>query len=536
MGSFKPIRIVIVGPTDVNPEKDFVDAAVLRMADGAARRGFTLVPIRWERLPPRASPEGVQAGIEDDLQIEDCDVVVALLWKKYGVPDDKGYSPTAREIRKALAANRASGRKRPAVKVYFSKKPFAPAGDDLKEYEQIVKFKKEISAEVRYKEYERPDDFNLQIREDLGKLLDDLTFAERTWSCTATSDPVVIRNEGFTERVGEIHLTLQGPGKCTTSGKVNLQVTVLLDTFLSSRLYADETRLDITLAAETDGNIWQGRTRSPQTNAVAFDLFSRAAPDAGFDDTFVIEGIRIGSAGPGGGRITALVEVVISDNSGAEIATARARTVLALTAKSTFFVATAALEPRIVLEGSQVQSVLLGFESAFRGTFMTQQEEAGWRAGGSSYGTVLAAYFPDLPKEWELYATLYDLSFDTTGGRAVATRLNEQLPNGRRTPSKLFWDGLIPMVQIERGQCVAWEVVGPGGFYDLERTSWEITGDLAFGIALVGKCDIPPIESISVSGWRAPSFAASLAVRTSSATLPIPRFMNLNPPWTIRFL
>ncbi len=546
MGGLKPIRIVVVGPTDVDPEKALVDAAVLDMASSAAKRGFALQPPRrWERLDARASPEGVQLGIENDLQIEDCDVVIAILWKKFGIPDQAGYSPTAREIRKALAANRASGGARPKVKVYFSKQPVTSTAEDLQEQGRILKFKEEIADQVRYREYERLDRFKLQIREDLGNLLDDLTLTRQAWSCTATSSVVLARSEGYTEPVGDIRLTLRGPHASLVSGKVNLQVSVFLDTHVSSRLFSTEgPMLDVTLVAETDESVWRGETRKPRTNAVVFGPFSRTVPDFGFDEDFIIKGIRVDST-LGQSAIGALVEVVISDDSGTALATARAPVDLALNVRSTFFTALAERTPIAGSDGLVVHTVLLSFQEAFAGTFKTRQEEGGWRMSGEGYGSILAAYFFGLPSGWEVYATLYDLSFKTTGGRAVATKVDQSgLPQERRsTLGKLFWNGLIPMVHVENGQLAAWQVISAERSFIIDFTQWEysrwdLTRDLVFGVAFVGNGDLPPIKSpLSVSAFRAPMFDRGLdfSVSMASATLPIPRFKQVTPPWPLQF-
>jgi hypothetical protein len=325
MGDLKPIRIVVVGPTDVDSEKAMVDAVVWRMADGAGRRGFALLrPTRWERLDAQASPKGVQRGIEDELRIEDCDVVIAILWKKYGKPDDTGYSPTAREILKAIAANRASGGR--------------PVEDD-REHEHVAKFKEEISDQVRYidfgrpqiSDYDRPERFDLLIRDELGEVLDDLTLADRTWSCSVASTVVLARDEGFVEPVSDIRLTLKGPR--VPSGRVNLEVSVFIDTYVTNRELPPGGRtLDVALTAEKDATVWRGETRKTRTNAVVFGPVSRAVPDAGFYETFVIKGIRVNST-RSQSSISALVEVAISDDSGMVLSTKRELVGLALSVR-----------------------------------------------------------------------------------------------------------------------------------------------------------------------------------------------------------
>jgi hypothetical protein len=128
-----------------------------------------------------------------------------------------------------------------------------------------------------------------------------------------------------------------------------------------------------------------------------------------------------------GGRIAAAVEVTITDDSDADPLSVRSPIIfLALTARSTFFTAEVEKTSKALAKDSIVHSIVLTYQAAFFGTFRTQREEAGWRAGGARYGSILMAYFPDLPKEWELYATLFDLSYKLTGGRAVATKVDSQ--------------------------------------------------------------------------------------------------------------
>lgn len=55
----------------------------------------------WEMLAPEATTGTPQDVIDSRMPWIDCDLVIGLLWKKFGSQDRSGQTPTEREVRRA---------------------------------------------------------------------------------------------------------------------------------------------------------------------------------------------------------------------------------------------------------------------------------------------------------------------------------------------------------------------------------------------------------------------------------------------------
>jgi hypothetical protein len=116
---------------------------------------------------PRIHKKGAQGPIDEDLPVENCDIVVGILWKRIGTPiaEMGGETGTQHEIRTAIAAAGEAGK--PEVVVCFNDAPVRP-----KESEQLPKVL-EFREEIRGLKlaYEGADDFREKIRDYLEKYL-----------------------------------------------------------------------------------------------------------------------------------------------------------------------------------------------------------------------------------------------------------------------------------------------------------------------------------------------------------------------------
>ena len=123
-------------------------------------------------------------------------------------------------------------------------------------------------------------------------------------TCDATAEPLQIRSEGLSERLGEIVLTCTGP----STGTVSAAITLSLSHSISNKLSTDSTVLEASVVAQTATG-----TRTLVTSGllvsrtvVVFGTFTFAMPASG-RTSFVISGLRVAADANSERPVTALI-------------------------------------------------------------------------------------------------------------------------------------------------------------------------------------------------------------------------------------
>jgi hypothetical protein len=82
------LKLVVASPGDVQAERDMIPVIVDELNKGIAdERGVRLEVYRWETdAYPGFHPLGPQGQIDSCLRIEDCDLLIAIFWKRFGTP------------------------------------------------------------------------------------------------------------------------------------------------------------------------------------------------------------------------------------------------------------------------------------------------------------------------------------------------------------------------------------------------------------------------------------------------------------------
>ena len=166
------VTIFVASPGDVATERNHVaDVAAALNLNMAAERDVQFRVAGWQTdVRPRLHEKGPQGPIDEDIPIEKCDIVVGILWKRFGTPMPKmgGETGTEHEVRVAIAASRKSGK--PEVVMCFNKTPFYSEEEaELEQATRVLKFRKEILClELAY---EGAADFRDKIRDYLEKYL-----------------------------------------------------------------------------------------------------------------------------------------------------------------------------------------------------------------------------------------------------------------------------------------------------------------------------------------------------------------------------
>jgi len=168
--SVKTVRIFIASPGDVAEERDIASLVV-----GELNRifgnpfGVELDAVRWET---HAWP-----GIGDDTQdvinkqIGEFDILVGVMWRRFGSPTKRARSGTGEEFERAYDLFKKHGR--PKIMFYFRTTPFYTT--DLKElaqFRKVVVFRKALEKlGVLYWTYDAPLQFERNVREHLTRQL-----------------------------------------------------------------------------------------------------------------------------------------------------------------------------------------------------------------------------------------------------------------------------------------------------------------------------------------------------------------------------
>src|ERR1017187_3546331 len=166
------ITLFVASPGDAPTERKHVaDVAAALNRNMAAERDVLFKVLGWKTdVRPRVHEQGPQGPIDEDLPIEQCDIVIGILWKRFGtpIPEMGGETGTEHEIRAAIAAWRKS--RKPEVVICFNDAPYRPKDvAESKQATRVLEFREQIPGlELAY---EGADDFRDKIRDYLEKYL-----------------------------------------------------------------------------------------------------------------------------------------------------------------------------------------------------------------------------------------------------------------------------------------------------------------------------------------------------------------------------
>jgi hypothetical protein len=162
------IRIVVASPADLKPERRALAAVIEELNHGiAADRGLVLELTMWETdAYPGFHPEGPQGLIDTVLNIEDCDVLIGVFWKRFGTPTVGGKTGTEHEILTAVTAWQKN--KKPQVMMYFNERPYTPkTREEIDQWGRVLEFKDRFPKEGLWWAYKGKAEFEKMVRRHL---------------------------------------------------------------------------------------------------------------------------------------------------------------------------------------------------------------------------------------------------------------------------------------------------------------------------------------------------------------------------------
>jgi hypothetical protein len=170
----RKLKIFVASPSDVSQERDIVSLVVeeLRRSLGELLK-IELETIRWET---HSWPDiGDDAQDVINKQIDEYDVLVGMMWKRFGTATKRASSGTGEEFERAYEFFKKYNR--PKIMIYFRTTPFySTSQSDISQFRKVVQFRKKIEKlGVYYREYNDILEFERQFREQLSKQIVELS-------------------------------------------------------------------------------------------------------------------------------------------------------------------------------------------------------------------------------------------------------------------------------------------------------------------------------------------------------------------------
>ena len=217
----RELKVVVASPGDVKEEREGADKIIREMNDVLVpTQDLVLKPFRWEvDATPRFDWGGPQGTIDSLADITNCDILLAIFWKRLGTPLSSGLTGTEHEFLKAYQSWKATGR--PQIMTYFNRAPGQYATpEDAEQLAALLKFKARFPKEGLWFEYDGPVEFCELFRRNLGQTLRLLTQEppDRTAPQALALPPSIIRELGPGEAAElRVEPNAAGPGALYSS-------------------------------------------------------------------------------------------------------------------------------------------------------------------------------------------------------------------------------------------------------------------------------------------------------------------------------
>jgi hypothetical protein len=163
------LRVFVASPGDVVVERQALAKVIselnLTLSILAPETALSLELIRWETHVAPGLGDDAQAVVNED--IDDYDVFIGIMWRRFGTPTKRAGSGTHEEFQRAYA--RWNENRDLPVMLYFCQKPM-PVPRSKEEIEQLqlaAAFYRDVSSKGLIVEYDDPNGFADLVRPHL---------------------------------------------------------------------------------------------------------------------------------------------------------------------------------------------------------------------------------------------------------------------------------------------------------------------------------------------------------------------------------
>ena len=153
-------RILIASPSDVEEEREIVTRIIQDWNDlHSFNKKIVLLPLKWETHSSPTYGVRPQEAINTQI-VDDCDMLIGFFWTKIGTPTGKEIGGTVEEIKRVAKAGKP-------VMLYFSKRGKDPSLIDLKQLEELNKFKEDLYNSALIENFNSLVDFRDKVSRQL---------------------------------------------------------------------------------------------------------------------------------------------------------------------------------------------------------------------------------------------------------------------------------------------------------------------------------------------------------------------------------
>jgi len=172
------LKVFIASPGDVKEEREIVSHVVQEISRMFSETLRTeLEPVLWETHGWPDVGDDSQDVINKE--IGEYDVLVGIMWQRFGTPTKRAGSGTGEEFERAY--NYFKKYQRPKIMFYFRNTPFYTteiAG--INQFRKVIRFRKNLEQlGVLFWEYDTPLEFERNVREHLIRQVFQLTESKK---------------------------------------------------------------------------------------------------------------------------------------------------------------------------------------------------------------------------------------------------------------------------------------------------------------------------------------------------------------------
>jgi hypothetical protein len=177
---YEKISIFGASPRDVDEERHRMEKVVGELDKSLCDdMGITLHLQKWEDVSPEVGKPAQQVVL-DEIPVESWDILVIILWHRFGTPPGSRDEETGEDYRSGteeefhLAYRLWKEKKKPTILAYHCQRPIPPEADP-EQWGSVKKFIAQFDPWGKYPglvgKYESVDEFEDRVRNDLTKLL-----------------------------------------------------------------------------------------------------------------------------------------------------------------------------------------------------------------------------------------------------------------------------------------------------------------------------------------------------------------------------
>lgn len=154
--------VLIASPSDVVPERNAVESAILDWNAANGGLGVSLRPVRWERDSIPIMGISPQEALNEQF-VTSCDLGIGIFWSRIGTPTPSAVSGSVEEVELLVSQGKR-------VFLYFSSRP-APPDADGDQLTKLETFRAQCRTRDLYEEFFDEADLHFRVFKHLSAFI-----------------------------------------------------------------------------------------------------------------------------------------------------------------------------------------------------------------------------------------------------------------------------------------------------------------------------------------------------------------------------